>query len=155
MSHWWKLTATFRNGRPEWNQPRQKQICFAKLDGEEVDIWLRKKPKGQGSQSMRYLRGVVIPDIAEACGYTDPDDYERVHQSLAWKFLRISDDPLGFPRRRSTAKHDLSQEEMTAYIDQIITHAESTIPGCRVRRPNEIEDWSKIYEHPLDEKDVA
>jgi hypothetical protein len=28
---------------------------------------------------------------------------------------------------------------MSAYIDQCITYAETTIPGCRVRRPDEVD----------------
>jgi len=100
--------------------------------------------KPQGFQSMRYYRGVVVPDIAQACGYTDPEDYPEVHEALAWKFLQISNHPqFGYPRRRSTSKQDMSQEEMTAYIDQCITYAETSIPGCRVRRPDEI-DWDHV-----------
>lgn len=112
-----------------------------KFAGHEVVLTVKKRQHGQGSQSMRYYRGVVIPDIAEACGYIDPDDFESVHDSLAWKFLRIDDHPeFGTPRRRSTSKGDMSQEELTAYIDKVILYAETSIPGCRVRRPNEAEE---------------
>ena len=113
--------------------------------GREVTVTVKKKARKQGSQLMRYYRGVVVPDIAEACGYSDPEDWSQVHESLAWKFLRIADHPeLGFPRRRSTAKDDMSQDEMSAYVSQCIEWAESSIPGCRVRRPNEI-DVDDVY----------
>jgi hypothetical protein len=119
----------------------------AAFKGEEVLVTIKKKPRFQGTQSMRYYRGVVIPDIAEACGY-DPDDEgecEQVHESMAWKFLRISDHPeLGYPRRRSTAKDDMSQDEITAYIDKVIEYAEREIVDCRVRRPHEV-DMDKVY----------
>lgn len=115
--------------------------------GEEVLITIKKKPRWQGTQSMRYYRGVVIRDIAEACGY-DPDDEdecEQVHEAMAWKHLRISDHPtLGYPRRRSTAKDDMTQDEISAYIDKVILDAETTIEGCRVRRPHEV-DMDRIY----------
>lgn len=116
--------------------------------GEDLEVVLRRKPKRQGTQSMRYYRGVVIPDIADACGISDPDEYESVHEALAWKFLKIADHPqFGTPRRRSTAKDDLSQEEMTAYIDQVIVWAETSIPGCRVRRPDDIDDWGHVPDY--------
>jgi hypothetical protein len=107
--------------------------------GEDFVITVKPLAKRQGSQAMKFYRGVVVPDIARASGVTDPDDYEAVHEALAWKFLRIGDHPFGYPRRRSTAKGDMSQEEMSTYIDQCITYAETTIPGCRVRRPDEVD----------------
>lgn len=143
------FTAVKQNGLLHLTAPVAYRQHLARFgDGEELDIVIRPKPKRQGSQSMRYYRGIVIPDIAAACGYTEPGEYEEVHESLAWKFLRIADHPeLGYPRRRSTAKEDLTQEEMTAYIDQVITYAETSIPGCRVRRPNEIEEWDHVPDY--------
>lgn len=109
-------------------------------DGTEWQVTIKKKSERQGNQTMRYYRGVVIPDIATACGYSDPDDYDDVHESLAWKFLRIEDHPqLGFPRRRSTAKNDMNADEMSAYVTRCIEWAEAEIVGCKVRRPNEVE----------------
>lgn len=115
--------------------------------GCEVLVTLKRKPKQQGDKAMRYYRGVVIPDIADACGYdaTDPEECDQVHEAMAWKFLRISDHPeLGYPRRRSTAKGDLNQAEMTAYIDQVIAYAEREIVGCQIRRPEDV-DMDKIH----------
>ncbi len=112
----------------------------AKLKGHEIYLSVKKRDRSQGRQSMRYLRGVVIPDIAHACGYTDPDDYQDVFNGLAWKFLRLPDGPFGEPRRKHTRKSEMSQPEMTAFIDQLIVYAETTIPGCRVRRPDEVDE---------------
>lgn len=119
-----------------------------KFTGCEVYLSVKKRDRSQGRQSMRYYRGIVIPDIAKACGYSDPDDYPSVHDAMAWKFLRLPDSDFGTPRRRSTAKTDLSQPEMTAYIDQCITFAETTIPGCRVRRVDEVDedDMTELWE---------
>ena len=112
--------------------------------GEEVQARISEPFRGQGTQSMRYYYGVVVPAIALACGYDDPDDYPQVHESLAWKFLRIADHELGYPRRRSLRKSDMSQPEITAYIDRVITYAESTIPGCVVPRPDD-QDLAQVY----------
>jgi hypothetical protein len=113
--------------------------AFAKYAADEVVLTVKRRPRRQGDQSMRYYRGVVIPDLAEACGYTDPDEYEAVHDAMAWKFLRLPDGPFGEPRRRSTSKDAMPQDEMTRYIDQVITYAETTIPGCRIRRPEDVD----------------
>ena len=115
------------------------QWVVKRFEGEEVKVTVRKKASRQGRQSMRYYRGVVVPDIAHACGYTEPDDWPAVHESLAWKFLRLPDHPLGYPQRQSTSKDEMPQDEMTAFIDQCITWAETSIPGCRVRRPDEVD----------------
>lgn len=122
-----------------FDEPAAFRSYVEKFAAAEIVVSVKKRPRRQGNQSMRYYRGVVIPDIARACGYTDPDDWYGVHDALAWKFLRLPDSEFGTPRRRSTAKDDLAQEEMTKYIDDVITYAETTIEGCRVRRPEEVD----------------
>lgn len=123
-----------------------------KFKGQIVVLTLKKQERRQGTQSMRYYRGIVIPDICEAAGYDrdDFDDRTTVHEAMAWKHLRISDHPVfGFPRRRSTSKDDLSQEEMTAYIDKVILDAETNIVDCRITRPNEADldaAWAPDYD---------
>ena len=108
-------------------------------EGEDFQITIKPLTKRQGTQQQRYLHGVVIPDLAHASGISDPDDYEAVFQAMAWKFLRIGDHPFGYPRRRSTSRDDLSLEEMAAFIQQVIDYAESSIVGCRIRRPEEVD----------------
>lgn len=117
--------------------------------GRELVVTVKRLAKRQGTQSMRYYRGVVVPDIARACGYTDPNEWQDVHNGLAWKFLRLPDGPFGEPRRQSTRKDEMPQEVMTAYIDQCITYAETSIPGCHVRRPEEVDldtTWGRDYD---------
>lgn len=124
--------------------PSQFRAHLQRLKGEEISVQVKRRRSRSGDQQRRYYRGVVIPDIAEACGFSDPDDYARVHESLAWKFLRLPDDALGFPRRRSTSDGDMTHEERSRYLDQVITYAETSIPGCRIRRPEEIDDLEKV-----------
>jgi hypothetical protein len=142
------LTAVKRGDRFEFTAPALYRRYVAHIgEGEERQVVLRAMPKRQGTQAMRYYRGVVVPDIANASGVDDPDDYGSVHEALAWKFLKIADHPqFGYPRRQSTAKDEMTQDEMTAYIDKCITWAETSIPGCRVRRPEEIE-WDTVPDH--------
>lgn len=122
-----------------FDHPDQFRAYVEKFAASEVVVSVKRRPKRQGNQSMRYYRGVVIPDIAHACGHVDPDEFYDVHDALAWKFLRLPDSEFGTPRRRSTGKDDLSQEEMSKYIDDVITFAETSIPNCTIRRPEEVD----------------
>lgn len=120
-----------------------------KFSGNEVVLTVKKRPRRQGTQSMRYLRGVVVPDIARACGYTDVDEYQDVYNGLMWKFFRLPDGPMGEPRRLSLRKDSASQEVISNVIDTLITYGETSIPGCRVRRPEEVDldtVWSPDYD---------
>lgn len=111
-----------------------------RLKGQNVIVTVKRTPRRHGNQSMRYYRGVVIPDVARACGYADPDDWPSIHDAMAWKFLRLPDSEFGTPRRRSTAKDQMSQDEITDYISQVILFAETSIPDCKIRRPDEIDE---------------
>ena len=122
-----------------FDSPAQFRAHVKKFAADEVLVTVCKRPRRQGSQQLRYLRGVVIPDVAQACGYTDPDDYQEVYEGLMWKFARLPDGPFGEPKRESAAMDKMPMDRMSKLIDDIITYAETTIPGCRIRRPEEVE----------------
>ena len=122
-----------------FDHPESMKAYVAKHAADEVLVTIKRRPKRQGNQQLRYLRGVVIPDIARACGYSDPDDYQSVYDGLMWRFRRLPDGPFGEPRRQSSSHATMTREEMTQLIDEFITYAETSIPGCRVRRPEEVE----------------
>ncbi len=56
-----------------------------------------------------------------------------------FKFFRLPDGQFGEPRRKSAAKDEMSMEEVSEVIDTLITYAETTIPGCRIPRPEELD----------------
>ena len=120
------------------------------LSGSEVIITIKRKTYRRGNQQLRYLRGVVIPDIARACGYSDPDDWFDVYDGLMWKFFRLPDGQFGQPRRESCAKKTMTTERLSEVIDTLITYAESSIPGCTVRRAEDV-DMREVYDPPYDE----
>lgn len=127
------------------DQPGWRAV-LKRLAGQNVLLSIKPVPLRQSKGPMRYYRGVVVVDIAKATGITDPGDYESVHDALAWKFLRLPDDErFGTPRRRSTAKNDLSADEMSDYISQVIRYAETSIPDCRIRRVGEI-DMDEVFD---------
>lgn len=149
---WHKLVGTLKgDAGMVWDGVREKQRTFKLLDGKTLDVWLRPRQKPQGTQSMRYYYGVVIPAIAQACGYDDPDDWPAVHESLAWKFLRLKDHKLGYPQRQSLRKTEMSQEAMTAYLSQVIDYAEHNIPDCSIPRPEDV-DYSQLYAPNYDQE---
>ena len=125
--------------RLHYDTPAAVREYVKKFAASEVVVTIKKRPRRQGNQQLRYLRGVVIPDIAHACGYTDPDDYQSVYEGLMFKFARLPDGRFGEPRRESAKKDEMPQERMSQLIDEIITYAETSIPNCRIRRPEEVD----------------
>ncbi len=120
-----------------------------KFAGQEVVLTVKRKVNSV-NQARRYYRGIVVPDIAAASGYTDPDDFQEVHEALAWKFLRLPDSQFGTPRRQSTSDAGMlggdGKLTMSEYIDKVIIFAETSIPGCKIRRTDEVteddyEEW--------------
>jgi len=133
-----------------------RRFTSALEDGTEWQVTIKRKPRRQGTQTLRYLRGVVIPDIAEACGYSDPEDYNDVYEGLMWKLFRLADGKFGEPRRMSFAKAVCPQELATDMVSKIIEHAETTIVGCRIRRPDEVDmDNVPMTWAPADESEAA
>jgi len=100
------------------------------LEGKQIELTLRKYSRPRSPNQNRYLHGVVIPLIAECCGY----DPEEMKTALKLKFLRAGDDVNGLARVRSTA--DLSTAEMTEFIEQVRRLAAEM--GCAIPAPNEI-----------------
>lgn len=121
------------------DKPDAFKKAFAKYAADEVVLTLKRKPKDSTWQQFKYLRGVVIPDIAVASGVTEPDEYEAVFDALAWKFLRLPDGLFGAPRRQSTSRDEMTREELAAFTDKLITWAETSIPGCEIRRPEDVD----------------
>jgi hypothetical protein len=103
----------------------------ASLDGKEIELTLRKFRKQRSGAQNRYLHGVVIPLLAEHCGY----DAEEMKAALKMRFLRAHDgEKEGLPRTRSTS--DLSTEEMTEFIDSVRRLAAEM--GCSIPSPGEV-----------------
>jgi len=102
-----------------------------RLEGKEIELTLRRYRRQRTPNQNRYLHAVVIPVLAEHCGY----DAEEMKTALKLRFLRDGDGELkGLPRVRSTA--DLTTAEMTEFIDNIRRLA--TEMGCSIPSPNEV-----------------
>lgn len=90
-----------------------------RLDGCDVDLRLSKHRKARSISQNAYYWSVVIPLLAEHCGYDD----EGMHEALKWKFLQVRGQEIEtraswttLPTVRSTT--DLDTAEFTEYIEQ-------------------------------------
>ncbi len=119
------------------DNPAPYRAQVAKLLGDEVILSLKKRPKSKTPAQLRYLRGVVIPDIAKACGTLDPDDFQEIYEAILFKLRPVADGPFGLKRRALV--RDMSLEEVKSLIDDVILFAESTIVDCTIRRPEDVD----------------
>lgn len=93
----------------------RRRLYFQSLAGKHVEIIVRKERTQRTERQHRYYFGVVVPLIAEHCGY----EKDEMHDLLAMRFLRMEDDPItGSPRRKHTP--DTDTKEFSDYLDSCI-----------------------------------
>ncbi len=117
----------------EWSEVQKARLrqVLAKHAGHEVDVVFKRHREKRSDRANRYYFGVVIPLIADYCGY----ERDEMHEALAMKFLRIEDDPItGTPRRQRTPKTD--SKEFAEYVDRCRRFA--TELGVYVPDPGEV-----------------
>jgi len=91
---------------------------LASLKGKPIDLIVKVHRNPRSTQANKYYWGVVVPVIAAYCGY----DKQEMHEALAFRFLRIEDDPItGSPRRQHTP--DTDTKAFSDYVDQCIQFA--------------------------------
>lgn len=90
-------------------QAYEKQI--ASLDGKPVELILRRHRVQRSGNQNRYFHGVVLPLLAEHCGY----ECDEMREALKIKFLSTHTDG-DLPSVRSTA--DLTTAEFAEFTDQ-------------------------------------
>jgi len=105
--------------------------CLQHLAGKPVEVTIKLHRPQRSSQANRYYWGVVIPLIAEHCGY----EKDEMHELLAMRFLRIEDDPVtGSPRRKHTPETDTT--EFADYVDACMRFGAEL--GVYIPAPNEV-----------------
>ena len=90
------------SGKFALDYPAQFRAYVGRFKGEEVEIEFRKRRTKRSDRQNRYWWGVVIPLIAEHCGYS----HDEMHEALKAKFLGTEDMSRGLLRIGSTAKLD-------------------------------------------------
>lgn len=90
-----------------WNQQ------VAALEGQEVEVIIRKKKNKRTLDQNAWYWGCILPLMAEAFGY---DSAEEVHEALKWRLLKTHEDhPM--PSVRSTAK--MTTKEFSEYVERV------------------------------------
>ena len=114
-----------------FERPERLSVQLQRFIGQAVEVVVRKPKSQRSSQANRYYFGVVVKLLAEFCGY-EPDE---MHEALAFRFLRIEDDPItGSPRRQRTPK--TNTKEFADYVDQCIRFAAEL--GVYIPQPGEV-----------------
>lgn len=93
-------------------------FAFAKrFAGIDAEIELRKRRTKRSKKQNDYYWSVVVPLIAEECGYSS----DQMHQALKVKFLSQEDLSRGLMRVGSTTK--LSTAEFVEFTDRVVLWA--------------------------------
>ena len=101
------------------------------LCDKPVYVIIRQHRKQRTTRQGRYYFGVVVPLIAEYCGY----EKQEMHELLAMRFLRIEDDPVtGSPRRKHTP--ETNTKEFAEFTESCIRFAAEL--GVYVPAPGEV-----------------
>lgn len=104
---------------------------LATLTRKPVVVTVAVHTPKRSDRASRYYFGVVVPLIAEHCGY----DKQEMHELLAMRFLRMADDPVtGSPRRQRTPETD--SKAFADYVDACIRFASEL--GIYVPQPGEV-----------------
>jgi hypothetical protein len=91
--------------------PVQFAALRNKLNGQRVDVILKKQVRKRSNPANAYYWAVVVKLLAEHCGY----EPEEMHDALKWQFLASRIDS-ALPTVRSSAK--LNTAEFSEYVEQ-------------------------------------
>ena len=106
-----KFHGVAQKGRLVLDRRDDFAALIQKLDGCQIDITLCKHRAPRSLSQNGYYWAVVVPLLAEHCGY----EREEMHEALKMKFLLVHGES-AFPTLRSTTELDTA--EFTEYIEQ-------------------------------------
>ena len=121
------LYGKVKDGKLKLDIPQSYLVELSKLEGQRVELTIRKERLVRSLSQNKYYWGVVIEILSDYFGY----DKEEMHEALKFKFLKKHEDT-DLVTVGSTAK--LSTAEFTEYIDAIIRWSsveyQVVIPGA-------------------------
>ena len=101
-----------KKGKVELYQPERYIVHLARLEGQNIELIVRKESRQRSGQQNRYYWGVVLAIIGETTGY----DTEQIHDAMKEKFAsKRLDNGLMITER--TSKMDTVR--FTQYIEDI------------------------------------
>lgn len=120
------FTGRIENGRPILKDPDGFRRLKESLEGKDIEIRLSKLRKPRSNNQNAYLHAVVLPMIAECCGY-DRSELEPIKDALKAKFLPAMkpDAPGDLQLVPSTSA--LSTEEMETFLEDCRRWAAETL----------------------------
>jgi hypothetical protein len=92
-----------QGGRIQLEQREQFAALIQRLDGQDVEVILRKLRKQRSLNQNSYFHGVVLPLISEHTGY----ETEEVKEILKQMFLLVDDGK--YPHCRHTSSLDTAE----------------------------------------------
>ncbi len=105
-----------KQGKVKLDAPEKYLVYLSGLEGQRVELTLKKERHSRTLSQNAYYWGVVIEILSEHFGY-EPDE---MHEALKIKFLKKHEDS-NLVTVSSTAK--LSTEEFGEYLDKIMRWA--------------------------------
>ena len=110
------LTGKVKDGKLKLDAPQSYLVEVSKLEGQRIELTLRKERHTRSLSQNKYYWGVIIEILSDYFGY----DKEEMHEALKFKLLKRHEDT-DLVTVGSTAK--LSTAGFTEYIDDIIRWA--------------------------------
>jgi len=102
-----------------------------RMEGQEIELVLRKFRRQRSLQANSYYWGVVVPILGEHIGY----DAEEMHDALKQRLLRDHEHEVdGFAKVKSSAS--LNTAEFSEYVEQCRRLAAEM--GVYIPSPNEV-----------------
>jgi hypothetical protein len=121
-------------GKVLLDNPNKYLVQIGKLEGQRIEVVLRKQKTSRSNNQNSYYWGVVL-ELLTCTGYTA----EEMHEIMKYKFLqtiKIIPDKKGMPYIKSTTK--LNTIEMEEYLEKIRRFASMEL-NCFIPLPNEVE----------------
>jgi hypothetical protein len=118
-------------GRLVLDAPKVFKAYVARFIGEEVEVEVRKRRSKRSTEQNAYYWSVIIPPLAEHCGYS----HDEMHEALKAKFLGQEDMSRGLLRIGSTTK--LSTTEFADYVERITVWAAGEL-GVVISAPERV-----------------
>ena len=110
--------------------PTAFRLTFAKLEGKDVEVVVRKKKKHRSGSQNAYLWAVPYELISDDLGYTP----QEVHDAMRHLFLVNNDNDL--PKVKSTT--ELTTIEFEEYVGKVRQWA-AEFRDIYIPEPNEVD----------------
>ena len=123
------IRGTVKKAQFKPNDPTAFRLVFAKLEGQQIEVIVRKPKKTRTDSQRKYYFGVIVALISEEIG----ENKNVVHEQLKVKFLYDLSGEL--PKVRSTS--DLTTVEEEEYHSEIRMWA-SEFLNIYLPLPNEV-----------------